>query len=292
MERYVGHLRVERGLQPNTIESYARDLSRFINFAVDKGCAEPACIEMGIVAEFLVSLSRARLSPRSQARMLSSLRGFFKFLMDEKEIRVDPSELLDAPKKISRLPKVLSEGEVERLLGAPDTSTDRGLRDHAMIVLLYSSGLRVSELVNLQMSNINVESGFVRVTGKGDKTRVVPIASVALDALREWAQSARPKFARPGEGHVFLNNRRRPLTRQGVWKLLGRYARIAGISKTVSPHTLRHSFATHLLRGGADLRSVQSMLGHKDISTTEVYTHVATDHLRSVHTRYHPRSKA
>lgn len=288
-DRYLGHLRVERGLRPNTIESYARDLRRFSDYAIEEGCSNPADVEMATVAGFLVSLAKDKLSPRSQARMLSAVRGYFRFLLAEREVKSDPTELLDAPKKFKRLPKVLTENEVQRLMSAPDVSTDRGLRDHAMILLLYSSGLRVSELTELQMSHINVEAGFVRVTGKGDKTRVVPIASVALEAVRAWVRQARPRFARPGDGHVFLSNRKNAITRQGVWKLLAKYARVAGISKTVSPHTLRHSFATHLLRGGADLRSVQSMLGHKDISTTEVYTHVASDHLRAVHARYHPK---
>ncbi len=289
LDGYLDHLRVEKGLAARSVEAYAGDLVRFAVHVRQNGKAI-ASVDNGDVASWLVSLSQAGISARAQARKLSALRGFFKFLLQERQVTADPTALIQGPKLPRKLPHVLAFEEVEQLLGAPDRRAPRGLRDHVMIQLLYASGLRVSELVGLKLQDIDLDSSFVSVLGKGSKRRLVPFGEVAREALVEYLREVRPRLGPHSDSqHLFITERGRGMTRQGFWKLLGRYARSAGIDKPISPHKLRHSFATHLLERGADLRSVQTMLGHADISTTQVYTHVTTDHLKSAHAKFHPR---
>jgi integrase/recombinase XerD len=237
-----------------------------------------------------VSLSKAGISARAQARKLSALRGFFRFLLAEKHVGQDPTALISGPKLPRKLPHVMSFDEVDALLRTPDRNLPRGARDYAMIQLLYASGLRVSELVGLRLADVDLDQSFVSVVGKGEKRRLVPFGEVAREAMAAYLRDVRPRWAdRARSAHVFITERGTGMTRQGFWKLLGRYARAAGIDKPISPHKLRHSFATHLLERGADLRSVQTMLGHADIATTQVYTHVTAEHLRAAHARFHPR---
>ncbi len=287
LDLYLDHLKVERGLGLATIEAYSKDLQRFVRFLERERIALDE-VDTGAVAAFLVSLSRGGLSARSQARYLSTLRGFFRHLVAEKELTADPTELVDGPKLLRKLPVVLGPEEMGRLLAAPDVTTAPGLRDAAMMHTMYGAGLRVSELVSLQEGDINLESGFLRALGKGQKRRLVPIGQVACDYVVRYLEEVRPLWSQD-DAALYLTNRGRRMTRQGFWKVVRRYARGAGIAKPVSPHKLRHSFATHLLIGGADLRAVQAMLGHADIATTQVYTHVTGDRLRAMHARHHPR---
>jgi integrase/recombinase XerD len=290
LDGYLAHLRVERGLAQRSVEAYASDLIRFAVFVRQDLTKTFAMIDSGDVAAWLVSLSRAGISARAQARKLSALRGFYKFLVAERHVSADPTALVTGPRLPRKLPHVLSFAEVEMLLRAPDPATPRGCRDAAMTQLLYASGLRVSELVGLKLTDIDLDQCVVSALGKGDKRRLVPFGEVARDALQRYLREVRPRWAVRGESvHLFLTERGTGMTRQGFWKLLGRYARSAGINKPISPHKLRHSFATHLLERGADLRAVQTMLGHADIATTQVYTHVTSEHMREAHARFHPR---
>ena len=284
---YLDHLRVERGLAANTLEAYARDLGRLATRVSDG--AELEEIDETTISELLVDNVRTGFGARSSARQLSALRGFFRFLVKERAMKNDPTSLVERPRVGRRLPKVLSFAEIEQLLAAPRSDTDRGLRDRAMIQLMYASGLRVSELCGLKLGDLDLQTGLVRALGKGGKRRLVPVGEAALEALTTYLRDVRPKRA-TRDATLFLSPRGGRLTRQGFWKLLKRYARIAGITTPLSPHKLRHSFATHLLRGGADLRAVQAMLGHADLGTTEIYTRVAQDHIRTAHARAHPRA--
>jgi integrase/recombinase XerD len=288
VDRFLEQLRVERGLTNNTLESYAFDLRALLSGLEDEGVTVTTARE-GDLAAHLITLSRSGITARSQARHLSAARGLFRFLVEERVRKDDPTELLSNPKQLSRLPEVLNEGEVLDVLAAPKASNPRGVRDKAMLHLLYATGLRVSELVTLELVDLRLDEGFVSIFGKGGKRRLVPIGDVADETLRPYLREVRPLWARPAERAVFLTSRRCPMTRQAFWKIVKRYAREAGIRKDVSPHKLRHSFATHLLWNGADLRVVQTLLGHTDISTTEVYTHVGEERLETIHALYHPR---
>jgi integrase/recombinase XerD len=285
---YLQCLKVERGLSRNTIESYARDLSGFADFVSDR-TSEASAVTRSDVTDYLRSLSENGFRPSSQARMLSALRGFFHHLRDEKLIFSAPTDNVEAPKRGRPLPTVLTFEEMERLLAAPDLKTNQGQRDATMLHTMYAAGLRVSELVSLSLKDLNLDSGFVAVTGKGNKRRLVPIGEWAMEMLESYLAVTRPLYAVPTEDAVFLTNRKKPMTRQAFWLLVKKYAQKAGIKKPLSPHKLRHSFATHLLEGGADLRSVQAMLGHADISTTQIYTHVTTKRIVEVHRKHHPR---
>jgi integrase/recombinase XerD len=287
IDTYLDHLRVERALAKNTLDAYARDLG---DLAEQVGDVEPSAIGADAIAALLVDNVKRGFGARSSARQLSGIRGFFRFLVRERVVSSDPTTLVDRPKLGRRLPKVISFDEVERILAAPDVTTDRGQRDAAMIQLMYASGLRVSELVSLRIGDVDTKSGVVSVLGKGGKRRLVPIGEVALAHVAAYVAGARSRRAKPNETTLFLSPRGGALSRQGYWKLLKRYARGAGVMTPLSPHKLRHSFATHLLRGGADLRAVQAMLGHADLGTTEIYTHVAQDHVRAAHARAHPRA--
>lgn len=287
IDLYLDHLRVERALSANTLESYARDLQDLVRAKGDTGTVA----DMGTedVARLLSRNARAGKSARSSARQLSAMRGFFGFWLREKLIEVDPTALIDAPKLGKRLPRALSFADVDRLLAAPRGDGPRAIRDRAMIHLLYASGLRVTELCTLRLGDLDMQTGLVSVRGKGDKRRIVPVGAVALDSLSHFLTLVRP-HAKGRSDALFVSPRGKPFTRQGFWKLLKRYARAAGILTPISPHKLRHSFATHLLQRGADLRAVQAMLGHADLATTEIYTKVADDHVQATHARSHPRA--
>jgi integrase/recombinase XerD len=288
VDAYLAHLRVERALSPHTISAYGRDLAGFVGFAAQQGVSEPAGLDLGVVSAWLASLGRAGQSPRTAARKLSAARGLIRFLLREGEISEDPTRLAARPRLGRRLPRPLAQNEMLRLIETPDVSTLRGLRDRAMLSVAYAAGLRVSELVGLTLGDVDLRRGVVSVLGKGNKRRLVPLGEVALAHLEEYL-AARAGEAQAAKATIFLSPRGGPLTRQGFWKIVGQYARAAGIAARVHPHRLRHSFATHLLAGGADLRSVQTMLGHAHVVTTEVYTHVSREHLRAVHRRSHPR---
>ena len=290
VDAYLDHLRVERGLAPRTISAYARDLARFVDHAQAQGVTEAASIGSSLVSSHLVGLGRAGVSARSSVRHLSSLRGFCRFLVRERVLETDPCALIDRPRVGRRLPDALTFEEVLRLLAAPPVHTRRGRRDRAMLHVMYAAGLRVSELVSLKVGDVDRRRGVVSAFGKGNKRRLVPLGDVALASLDTYLEDRQHHRQAATSAILFLSPRGGALTRQAFFKAVVRYARAAGIRKSVSPHKLRHSFATHLLERGADLRSVQAMLGHADISTTEVYTHVVGEHLRRTYDRSHPRA--
>lgn len=297
IDAYLDHLRVERALSPNTILAYSRDLAKFGRLAEERGLQHPNQIDLGVVTEFMTGLSREGLGGRSAARHLSALRGFAKFLAKEGLLDHDPTELAARPRLGRRLPRALGEAEVLRLLETPDTSKLRGLRDRAMLSVAYAAGLRVSEVIGLRVSDLDLERGVISPLGKGEKRRLVPLGEVALEHLEAYLKARelgptsteRARTKGPERSLVFLGPSGKALTRQAFWKIVGRYARAAGVPTHVHPHRLRHSFATHLLSGGADLRSVQTLLGHQNVATTEIYTHVTRDHVRAAHRRAHPR---
>lgn len=292
VDLFLQHLKVERNLSPNTIEAYSRDLARLGRFLPESRLDRVGRVTQAELTDYLILLMEEGLSARSRARALVAIRGLFRFLVADRYLDVDPSETLDSPRSGRALPVVLGTEEVDRLLAAPDTSTARGLRDAAMLATLYATGVRVSELVNMQLREANLERGYVRVLGKGQKQRLVPLGELAQDRISRYLESGRSHHAKGRKDlpALFLGNRQKPLTRQGFWKLLGGYARAAGITRAISPHKLRHSFATHLLEGGADLRAVQAMLGHADITTTQIYTQVSRARLLEVYKKHHPRS--
>jgi integrase/recombinase XerD len=295
IDAYLDHLRVERALAANTLEAYARDLNALAG-AVG-GDADPSAIGPDSIATLMVANVERGFGARSSARQLSALRGFFRFLVRERAVREDVTGLVDRPRVSRKLPRVMSFDQVERLLAAPDETTDRGSLHAAMLHLMYASGLRVSELCGLRTGDIDVQRGLVAVRGKGGKRRLVPVGEVALDRIARYVRDVRPRAVegkRAGgasETALFVSPRGGHFTREGFWRVVRRYAVAAGIVPLPSPHKLRHSFATHLLRGGADLRAVQAMLGHADLGTTEIYTHVAPDHLRGAHAKAHPRAR-
>jgi integrase/recombinase XerD len=295
IDAYLDHLRVERALASNTLEAYGRDLSRLATFAEEtlkSDSVEPNQLDVGLLAALLAADQQSGIGARSSARRLSGLRGFFRFLIREKILTEDPTTLLGRPRLPRRLPRVITEKEVDALLDAPDTGTPRGLCHAAMIHLMYAAGLRVSELVGLTIADLDTTRGVVSPYGKGGKRRLVPISTSAIALVERYRREVRDGSPARGLPFLFLSPRGKAWTRQGFWKLLGRYARGIGILAPLSPHKLRHSFATHLLRGGADLRAVQAMLGHADLATTEVYTHVANDQIQAAYTKAHPRARS
>ncbi|BCS87176.1 tyrosine recombinase XerC [Pseudodesulfovibrio sediminis] len=285
---YLEHLLIEKGLSENSLTSYTADLTSLLLFLNDRS------FELKVLSDqtlflYLTHLRAKGLKSRSLARHLSSLRGFFSYAMDERWYKTDPGHLLENPKLPKKLPEFLSREEIGRLLALPDTSTKLGMRDKTMLELLYAAGLRVSELIEMKVLDYDAQVGMLRVFGKGAKERLVPIHFTAQDYLNQYLQATRPSF-KPVEDFMFLNRSGKGLTRQGVWKLIKKFATLADIKRSISPHTFRHSFATHLLEGGADLRTVQLLLGHADISATEIYTHVESERLKRLHQKYHPRS--
>lgn len=300
IDAYLDHLRVERALAANTLSAYATDLAKLARFAEEKGVTTAAGLDLGTLTGWLATLAKDGLGARSAARHLSALRGLCKFLVREGLIEQDPTSLTARPRLGRRLPRALGESELVRLLETPDATTLRGLRDRAMLSVTYAAGLRVSELVRLELGDIDMKRGVVSALGKGSKRRLVPLGEVALEHLEEYLaareaddavrKSKQKKGSAKDEKLVFRSPRGGPLTRQAFWKIVGQHARAAGLRGGVHPHQLRHSFATHLLRGGADLRSVQTLLGHAHVVTTEIYTHVSRDHVRDAHRRAHPRA--
>jgi integrase/recombinase XerD len=291
IDLHLEHLKVERGLSRNTLEAYAHDLGHFRRWCAAERLDEAGAVESRHVLAYLVALAARKLAVRSQARALVSLRGLYRHLRAERHVERDPTAEVELPRLGRPLPEVLTVEEVDRLLGAPDGRTVRGLRDQAMLETLYATGLRVSELVCLRLGDINLDDGYLSTVGKGKKQRLVPMGDQARARVREYLERARPALDRGRNvAALFLTHRGRPMTRQGFWKLLRGYAVAAGVRRPISPHKLRHSFATHLLERGADLRAVQAMLGHADIGTTQVYTHLSNARLREVYKLHHPRA--
>lgn len=290
LDLWLDALAFERGLSPRTVSAYRGDLAAFGAWLEGERGKDLLAAGAPEVAAYLRWLHGQERSPRSVRRALAAMRGFYRDLIEAGEASVDPVENLVAPRLLSRLPKVLSEEEVERLLAVPDLATPSGLRDKAMLELLYATGLRVSELVGLRLPQLDLQGGYLLAFGKGAKERVVPVGEEAERALGRYLAELRPKLARGRHDAVFVNLRGAPMTRQGFWKLLKAWGRRAGLTRPISPHVLRHSFATHLLEHGADLRAVQAMLGHSDIATTEIYTHIHQERLRGTYDRFHPRA--
>ena len=291
VQEFLHYLRVERALSDHTVAAYGRDLADFTRFLKNEGIKGTRALERRTLLAYLVRVKASGLSAATVRRRMAGLRSFFAFLAREKGLHRDPTEALDPPRGIRRLPSALSLEEVERLLAAADTSTVLGRRDRTMLELLYATGLRVSELVSLDVADVNLEVGYLITLGKGGKERLVPMGRAAQEWLREYLERDRPRLLGGRQSRALFPTRRgRAMTRQGFFKIIRKYAARAGLRRAVSPHVLRHSFATHLLERGADLRSLQTMLGHADISTTQIYTHVSRERLKRIFDRHHPRA--
>jgi integrase/recombinase XerD len=290
IDEYLNYLTVEKGASRNTIDGYGRDLGRYAGFVCEGGTREIDGIGTGELISFLASLQREGLAANSVNRALAAIRGFYKYLLREKRVDHTPVAHIELARVWMRLPDVLSREEMELLLSQPGAATPAECRDSAMLELVYATGIRVSELIGLTVNSINWQVGYLVAMGKGEKERIVPVGRTAYDRVKRYLEGARPLLIKGGESnYLFLNRSGKGLTRQGFWKIVKKYAAKAGLSKRVHPHTFRHSFASHLLEGGADLRSVQIMLGHADISTTQIYTHVTRERLKEIHRRFHPR---
>ena len=290
MDQYLDYLMFEKGLSVNTLDSYRGDLNRFADFLDACGIRSLRDADSPMILRHLISLRDSGMGPRSRARHLVTLRGFFKFMVQEKILALNPARRLDLPKSGLKLPDVLSIQDINQLLNMPNPKKPAGIRNTAMIELMYAAGLRVSELITVKLQDVNLNGCCVRVFGKGAKERMVPFGQPARQKIDFYVTTARPALLSPHTSpFLFVARAGKPMTRQGFWKILKQYAQAAGIIKPITPHSLRHSFASHLLEGGADLRSIQIMLGHVDISTTQIYTHVARDHLKRMHEKYHPR---
>lgn len=291
IDSFLIYLTAVKGLSKNTLESYGKDVLKLAVFLEERSITSIDRVKYNHILDFLTHLKEQRLKPRSISRTLISIRQFFKFLLTEKFIESDPTFLIRVPKTKRVLPDVLSLEDVERLLSSPVESSSEGIRDKSMLEVLYATGIRVSELVELGLNDVNFELGYIVAYGKGSKERIVPIGEKAKDKLREYLDISRPKLLKSRTSvNLFVTRLGKKMTRQGFWKIIKIYSRKSGITKRISPHTLRHSFATHLLERGADLRAIQIMLGHSDISTTQIYTHVERERLKEVHKKYHPRS--
>ena len=291
LDRFGDFLTLEQGTSPLTLEAYRRDVERLVDYMRVKGAASPIDITSRLLRDFVYHLKDLGLAPASIRRNISAVRTYFRFLLSDGVVTRDPSERLETPRRWRTLPDVLTVPEISRLLAAPTLDDPLAFRDRAMLEIAYGAGLRVSEWISIGVRDVLFEDKLVRVFGKGSKERLVPIGRSAIGAVATYVRELRPRLEKgSGKGVLFLNARGEPLSRMGAWKILRRYVERAGIQKAVSPHTLRHSFATHLLEGGADLRAVQEMLGHADISTTQIYTHVDREYLRQVHKQYHPRA--
>ena len=290
LERFHDFLALEQGSARTTTEAYERDLERFALFARSKGARAPTGVTSRLLKDYVYHLKDVGLAPTSIRRNVSAVRTYYRFLLGEGQVVRDPSERLETPKKWRTLPDVLTAAEIDRLLAAVTLDEPLAFRDRAMLELAYGAGLRVSEWISLGVKDVMLDEALVRVLGKGSKERLVPIGRRAIAATAVYVRELRPRLEKgKGRGALILSARGAPLTRMGAWKILQKYVRKAELKKRVTPHTLRHSFATHLLEGGADLRAVQEMLGHADISTTQIYTHVDREYLRSVHKQFHPR---
>ncbi|MBK7229709.1 MAG: site-specific tyrosine recombinase XerD [Ignavibacteriales bacterium] len=291
LKEYLTHLKLEKNLSVNTVSSYKNDLTSFNSFLKDKNIDDPSNVTSEHISVFFKILKELGLSGTSSARYFSSLKGFFLFLLKNKYIVKSPIEKLSSPKLSKKLPAVLDVAEVEKILSQPITNNKLGLRDKAILELFYACGTRVSELINLKVNDLFLSDEIIRVLGKGSKERLIPIGSSAIKWINDYLKCSRPLLMKKSksENYLFLNSCSSKLSRMGIWKIIDRYVKEAGIEKEVHPHTFRHSFATHLLEGGADLRAVQEMLGHADISTTQIYTHIDRDYIKQVHKQYHPR---
>ena len=293
VEEYLMHLKIERGLADNSIESYQRDIKHYTQFLEKEKINDWNEIDRYVIVLFLQRLKESGKSDNSIIRMTSSLRQFHQFMRQEKFTIKDVMQSVDTPKKAETLPKVMSMKEVDKLLETPDTETEIGLRDRAILEVMYATGLRISELINLKMNELHLTMGFIQTIGKGNKERILPIGGMAIQYLNEYLEDSRPIFeSRSAEEspYVFLNSRGKGLSRQGVWKNIKKTVQLAGIKQNVTPHMIRHSFATHLLENGADLRIVQELFGHSDISTTQIYTHITKARMKDIYKEYHPRA--
>jgi len=291
LDSFLSYLAVEKGLSKNTLESYGRDVGKFLVYLEQSKVNSVHEIKYEDILDFLSSFKKLGFSDTTTVRTIVSIKQFFKFLLIEKIIKEDPSSQIQTPKMKKSIPGVISLEEVESILNSPDESTPEGIRDLAMLELLYATGIRVSELINLKQNEVNFEMGFIIVYGKGSKERIVPMGTQAQEKLKFYMANSRPALLKQRESkELFVTRRGKGMSRQGFWKLIKSYALKSNITKPISPHTLRHSFATHLLERGADLRAIQIMLGHSDISTTQIYTHVESERLKEIHKKYHPRS--
>ena len=290
-QKYLDFLIIEKGLSDNSVESYSTDLVQYITFLEKNSINSLDEVDSAVILAWLINLTKKGLSAKSRARHLITIRGLYKFLINEKDVSANPVKNVDIPKIGLALPKIMSIKEVEDLLDAPDISKPRELRNCAMMELMYGAGLRVSELILMYLQDINLDANYIRVMGKGSKERVIPIGSKARDINQKWIKEGRSSLLKETSSpYLFTARAGKPMTRQSFWKIIKKYALLANLTKNITPHTLRHSFATHLLEGGADLRSVQTMLGHSDISTTQIYTHVSREYLMKMHKKYHPRN--
>jgi integrase/recombinase XerD len=293
LRQFLSYLKLEKGLAENSLAAYENDISRYLDYVFEiKGLTDLAGVDVRHIEDFIGELGGMGLAPGTIARNISSIRSFHLFLVLEGFVKANPAEIIDLPKKARKLPEVLNPEEVQEILDCPDTTEPAGMRDRAIIECLYGAGLRVSELTGLTLDQLYFEIGFIRVFGKGSKERLVPIGGYAIEAVEDYLKNARPlwvKQAARTKNRVFLNQRGSPISRISIWNIVQKYAQMAGVQKAVYPHIFRHSFATHLLEGGADLRSVQEMLGHVSINTTEIYTHVDRSFLRQVYKEFHPR---
>lgn len=288
---YLHYSQVERGLSRNTIISYRQDLKEFVAFLTQKNISDLHDVDRFVILDFLQSKNQQHQARNSVIHAVSTLRRFFRYLMQEKQLTENPMAQVDAPKHAQTLPQVLTVDEVDRLLAAPDVSTKYGCRDRAILETMYATGLRVSELVHLKMDDLHLEMGLIQTVGKGNKERIIPIGDVAIEWLNRYISESRPQLLKNRQAaEVFLNAHGSGLSRQSIWKKLKQYVALAGIKKDVTPHTLRHSFATHILENGADLRILQELLGHADISTTQIYTHISKKRMTDVYRKYHPRA--
>ena len=290
IDEYLSFLLIEKGLSAQTIASYSGDLTIFIEFLRKNDINDFQAIDTAVILRYLIELRNTGRGARTRARYLVSLRGFYDYLSQQKLIDHNIAKRIDLPKAGLKLPDILDVNDIDKLLNSPKRTTHKGMRDATMLEVVYAAGLRVSELIHLQTTNVNLEVGFVRVFGKGSKERIVPIGSKAEQCLRQYLQNDRPALLKNSTSNfMFFARAGKPMTRQGFYKLLQKYVLIAKLDKKVTPHSLRHSFASHLLEGGADLRAVQTMLGHADIATTQIYTHVAQKRLIAIHRQFHPR---
>lgn len=291
LNNFLEYLAVERGLATNTIDAYKRDLKSYIVYLRTKNITNVEHTNRTTIVSYLLTMQKNGKASSSISRACAAIKSFYQFLFRERIINDDPTTNLDAPKLEHRLPKVLTVEEVERLLCQPDMTNPLGMRDRSMLELLYATGMRVSELISIAVEDVNLEMGFLRCTGKGSKERIVPVGTIAVKYLEQYITGARKKILNGKESDtLFLNRQGNNLTRQGFWKIIKKYSQQAGINKKITPHTLRHSFATHLLENGADLRSVQEMLGHADVSTTQIYTHITRNKIKEVYDKTHPRA--
>lgn len=291
LREYLAHLKLEKNLSENTVSSYESDISKFLEYLIQKNISDLNKVKTNTISKYFELLRKMEISSSTTARYLSAIKGFYKYLYSQKYVETDPTEILSSRISSRKLPEVLSFSEIEKILDSPNTTETLGLRDRAILEMFYSCGLRVSELITLKKGDLFFKDDVIRVLGKGSKQRIIPIGSSSINWTTEYLTKSRPLLEKKmkSENIVFLNKRGTKLSRMGIWKIVDRYVKEAGIKKEVHPHTFRHSFATHLLEGGADLRAVQEMLGHADISTTQIYTHIDREFIKQIHKDFHPR---